>query len=92
MATELGESVRSRVKVVAVTVAIILLLPIGVLLAAPAQALPSVVLTVLFSFGLIALLCLVMEELPVEAHEVPDRPWVRRCSLPAFWPCWCSRN
>ena len=38
--------------------------------------LPSSLLTGFFAFGLIALLYLVTEELLVEAHETPDRPWV----------------
>jgi len=38
--------------------------------------LPNPLLTGFFAFGLIALLYLVTEELLVEAHETPDRPWV----------------
>ena len=76
VANELGESVRSRLKIVAITAGLVLLLPTGVLLASPLTLLPSPVLTGFFAFGLIALLYLVTEELLVEAHEVPDRPWV----------------
>ena len=76
VANELGESVRSRLKIVGITAGLVLLLPAGVLLASPVTLLPGSVLTGFFAFGLIALLYLVTEELLVEAHEVPDRPWV----------------
>ena len=76
VATELSESVRSRAKVISITSALVLLLPIGALLGAPVALLPSSLLTGFFAFGLIALLYLVTEELLVEAHETPDRPWV----------------
>ena len=76
VANELGESLRSRLKIVGITAGLVLLLPTGVLLASPLTLLPSPVLTGFFAFGLIALLYLVTEELLVEAHEVPDRPWV----------------
>lgn len=51
-------------------------LPIGALLAAPIATLSPPVVKGFFAFGLIALLYLVTEELLIEAHEVPDRPWV----------------
>lgn len=38
--------------------------------------LPGPVVTGFLVFGLVALLYLVTEELRVEAHEVPDRPWI----------------
>ncbi len=76
VATELGETIGSRLKVVGVTTALVLLLPIGALLSTPVATLPGPVLTGFFAFGLIALLYLVTEELLVEAHKVPDRPWV----------------
>lgn len=76
VATELGESVRSRAGVVAVTAASMLLLPAGALLARPVVTLPGTVVTAFFAFGLIALLYLVTEELLAEAHQVPDRTWV----------------
>ena len=76
VANELGESVRCRLKIVGTTAGLVLLLPAGVVLASPVTLLPAPVLTGFFAFGLIALLYLVTEELLVEAHEVPDRPWV----------------
>ena len=76
VAAELGESVKSRIKIVGITAALVLVLPLGTALAAPISLLPSVVVTGFFAFGLIALLYLVTEELLVEAHETPDSPWV----------------
>lgn len=84
VATELGESTQSRAKIVGITAALVLLLPIGALLAAPVAALPGPVLTAFFAFGLIALLYLVTEELLVEAHETPDRPWVTAMFFTGF--------
>ncbi len=63
-------------RVVGLTAALVLLLPVGALIAAPVTHLPPAWLTGFFAFGLIALLYLVTEELLVEAHEIPDRPWV----------------
>ena len=76
VANELGEFAVSRSKAVALTATLVVLFPIGALLGAPISTLPSPVLTGFFAFGLIALLYLVTEELLVEAHETPDRPWV----------------
>jgi ZIP family zinc transporter len=71
---ELGETIRSRVKIVAVSVALALLLPLGTLAATPVALLPAPVVAGFLTFGLIALLYLVTEELLVEAHEQPDSP------------------
>ncbi len=84
VANELGETIHSRIKIVAVTAALTMLLPVGVLLATPVATFPPVVLTGFFSFGLIALLYLVTEELLVEAHETPDRPWVAAMFFAGF--------
>lgn len=84
VATELGEMIRSRAKVVAIIAVLVLLLPAGTILAAPVSLLPGVVVTGFFSFGLIALLYLVTEELLVEAHETPDRPWVTAMFFAGF--------
>jgi ZIP family zinc transporter len=72
--TELGESLTSRFKVVAASVALALLLPVGVLVAMPVASLPPHVIGGFLTFGLMALLYLVTEELLVEAHEKPDSP------------------
>lgn len=70
----LGETVRSRIKVIASSGAIALLLPLGAWLAIPVEHLPSPAIAGFLSFGLMALLYLVTEELLVEAHENPDSP------------------
>lgn len=72
----LQDRVRSRIGIVAATVAIGLLLPIGAFVATPVAALPPAVVTAFLSFGLMALLYLVTEELLVEAHEKPDTPLI----------------
>lgn len=74
--TELSETTRSRARIVGTVAALILLLPIGAALASPVAALPARYVTGFLSFGLIALLYLVTEELLAEAHETPDTPWV----------------
>ncbi len=51
-------------------------MPLGALAASPIALLPSVYITGFLSFGLIALLYLVTEELLVEAHEKPDSPLI----------------
>ncbi len=75
VASELGERY-SKGKTIAITTAIALLLPLGALLASPVATLPPVVISGFLSFGLMALLYLVTEELLVEAHERPDTPLV----------------
>jgi ZIP family zinc transporter len=84
VANELGETMRSRIKIVGITGALVLLLPIGTLIAAPIATLPAPILTGFFAFGLVALLYLVTEELLVEAHETPDRPWVTAMFFAGF--------
>nr|WP_206069569.1 transporter [Novosphingobium olei] len=73
---ELGETIRSRAQIVALSVALALLLPLGTLAATPVALLPAQVITGFLAFGLIALLYLVAEELLVEAHEQPDSPLI----------------
>lgn len=72
--TELGEALASRTKVVAASVVLALLLPVGVLVATPVALLPPHIIGGFLTFGLMALLYLVTEELLVEAHEKPDSP------------------
>ncbi|WP_010165233.1 ZIP family metal transporter [Sphingomonas sp. PAMC 26617] len=74
--TELGETIRSKARIVAITVGIALLLPIGAALATPVALLPPIIIAGFLSFGLMALLYLVTEELLVEAHEKPDTPLI----------------
>lgn len=76
LTTELGESAKSRLKVVATVSTLALLLPLGALLATPIATFPPVVVASFLSFGLMALLYLVTEELLAEAHEKPDTPLI----------------
>lgn len=84
VAQELSETTQSRIRIVGVTAALVLLLPIGAVLATPVAILPGRVVTGFFAFGLIALLYLVTEELLVEAHETPDRPWITAMFFAGF--------
>ncbi len=76
LVTELGESVRSKARIVAIAAGIALLLPLGAAVATPVALLPPVYIAGFLSFGLMALLYLVTEELLVEAHEKPDTPLI----------------
>lgn len=73
---ELGATIRSKARIVAITVGIALLLPIGAALATPIALFTPVVIAGFLSFGLMALLYLVTEEMLVEAHEKPDTPLI----------------
>lgn len=74
--TELGETIRSKLRVVLIVTGLGLLLPVGALVALPVASLSPVVIAGFLSFGLMALLYLVTEELLVEAHEKPDNPLI----------------
>ena len=76
LAAELGDASLSRGRSVALVGAVALFLPAGVMAASGVAHLSPTALSGFFAFGLIALLYLVTEELLVEAHETPDRPWV----------------
>lgn len=76
LTTELAEGAANRFRPVMITVALALLLPVGALVATPIATLPPVVIAGFLSFGLMALLYLVTEELLVEAHEKPDTPLI----------------
>lgn len=73
---QLARAGRSRVRIILMVAALALLLPIGALTAVPVAALPPVVIAGFLSFGLMALLYLVTEELLVEAHGRPDTPLI----------------
>jgi len=73
---ELNQSMRSRLRIVGTTAALALLLPVGALVAAPVALLSKPVIVGFLSFGLMALLYLVTEELLAEAHEQPDTPLI----------------
>ncbi len=74
--TELGETIKSKARIITITMGIALLLPIGAAIATPVATFPPVVIAGFLSFGLMALLYLVTEELLVEAHEKPDTPLI----------------
>ncbi|QSB45646.1 transporter [Tsuneonella flava] len=76
LTSDLRKSVRAAWKVVAVVAAIGLLLPLGAVLATPVATLSQPIIVAFLSFGLMALLYLVTEELLVDAHECPDSPLV----------------
>ena len=73
---ELGTAVQSKIKIVAITAGLGLLLPLGVVLATPVASLAPVVIEGFLSFGLIVLLYLVTEELLIEARAKPDSPLI----------------
>lgn len=72
----LGEAIRSKLKIVALSGGLALLLPLGALAATPVAALSAPIIAGFLTFGLMALLYLVTEELLVEAHEKPDSPLI----------------
>ncbi len=74
--TKLGETIKSKARIIGITMGIALLLPIGAAIATPVATFPPVVIAGFLSFGLMALLYLVTEELLVEAHEKPDTPLI----------------
>lgn len=84
VATELNDKAASKLRVVGITAGLVLLLPVAAAISAPVAALPPAVVVGFLSFGLMALLYLVTEELLVEAHEVPDRPWVAAMFFAGF--------
>jgi ZIP family zinc transporter len=73
---ELGETIRSKIRITGITFALALLLPVGALIATPVALLSAPVITAFLTFGLMALLYLVTEELLVKAHEQPEGPLV----------------
>ena len=76
LVTELGETIRSKARIVAIAAGIALFLPLGAAVATPVALLPPLFVAGFLSFGLMALLYLVTEELLVEAHEKPDTPLI----------------
>ena len=74
----------SRFKAIGATIGLALLFPVGAAAGIPVAALPGPFVAALFSFGLMALLYLVTEELLVEAHRVPERPWTTAMFFAGF--------
>jgi zinc transporter, ZIP family len=73
---ELIETMASKLRVIAIVFGLSLLLPMGAAVAMPVALLPTPIIVGFLSFGLMALLYLVTEELLVEAHERPDSPLI----------------
>lgn len=76
IAPELAGERVSRCRVIGITTALAILLPIGTAVGLPLALVSDRLLAGFFAFGLVALLYLVTEELLVEAHAAPERPWV----------------
>lgn len=76
--------VRSLGRKLVIIILLALLLPAGVALATPVAALPDQMRLGVLTFGLVALLFLVTEELLVEAHEVEERSWVTALFFAGF--------
>lgn len=76
LTNELSETIRAPAKVIGIVAVLAVLLPIGAMVGIPVSQLPNFWIAAFFSFGLVALLYLVTEELLVEAHAIPERPWV----------------
>lgn len=75
VATALQTAGALKRRIVQVTAAIAMALPIGALLGAgPLAALPVTPFAAVLAFGTVALLYLVTEELLAEAHEIKDTP------------------
>lgn len=73
---KLRQTIPSRARVVAITAAAGLLLPLGIAIGVPVSRLSAPYLTAVFAFSLVALLYLVVEELLVEAHGEPEGPFI----------------
>lgn len=84
LVTELSELRWSSAKILSIIALLMLLLPGGALVAIPLTTLPAVYVTGFLSFGLVALLYLVTEELLVEAHETADTPWITAMFFAGF--------
>lgn len=76
LTAELGETIRSKAKIIFIVGAIALLLPGGAAIGLTVAELPAPVIVGFLSFGLMALLYLVAEELLAEAHAKRDTPLV----------------
>ena len=66
----------SKRKAIGLTCALAVLVPVGALIAQPVALLTPAWIIGFMSFGLMALLYLVTEELLAEAHETPDSPLI----------------
>ncbi|MBE7185969.1 MAG: transporter [Methylobacterium mesophilicum] len=66
----------TKLRAITISCALAFLVPVGALAAQPVASLSPFWITGFLSFGLMALLYLVVEELLVEAHEKPDSPLI----------------
>ena len=82
---ELREAAFSRLRVLLVAGALAALLPLGSAFGLPVRHLGEPYLTAFLSFGLVALLYLVTEELLVEAHEVKEGPLITSLFFVGFF-------
>ncbi len=85
--TELGETIKSKARIIGITMGIALLLPIGAAIATPVATFPPVVIAGFLSFGLMALLYLVTEELWSRRTRNLTPRLSARCSSSGFWDC-----
>lgn len=84
-AVALKESGVGRFRTVVTTTGIALLIVVGAALGGTVlRTLSGSAMETVLSFGLAALLFLVTEELLVEAHEVPETPWITGCFFAGF--------
>jgi ZIP family zinc transporter len=84
LTTELGETIASRIRIVLVIAGLALFMPLGALTALPVATFSAPVIAGFLSFGLMALLYLVTEELLVEAHTKPDSPLISAMFFAGF--------
>ena len=84
VAEPLHEGKASPLRIFVTTAGLGLMLPLGTVIGLPAVHAGEFLQTALLSFGLIALLYLVTEELLVEAHEKPDSPWITAMFFAGF--------
>lgn len=84
LVTELSKLRWPAAKILSIIGLLMLLLPAGAQVAIPLAALPAVYVTGFLSFGLVALLYLVTEELLVEAHQTVETPWITAMFFAGF--------
>lgn len=93
VALQLVRAGMGRFAAAAITAGLSLVVAVGAILGAAvlADASPSA-LTFVLAFAAAALLWLVVEELLVEAHEVPERPWMAAMFFVGFLALFCLES
>ncbi len=90
VALRLAGSGVTRIRAAAITAGVSLVTAVGAVLGAFALAgAGNTVLTLVLAFAAAALLWLVVEELLVEAHETPERPWMAVMFFAGFLILYC---